>query len=343
MKIQSDFSGRAGVGSLIRILSVVFLLVGLLVTGSPAAAHDNDRGKNNEKHKKPNACGETSKAALTACRNSATSDYWLGIGNCDNISDRHDKQDCLAEAQSSLKEDFKACKEQFQARQDVCKDLGPDPYDPDISQIEWVTPLGNNYFPLDPGSKYTYESKDSDGNIQTIVVTVGGTTTIDDVECRIVTDKVWEGTDTSPDTGRLLEDTIDWYAQDLDGNVWYFGETTIAYTYDDYGNPTASTEGSWMAGMDEAKPGIIMLADPGNQIGKLYRQEFALGTAEDLGKVIGVNESVTAEGAAYTGCVHTQDSTPLEPDVIENKWYAPNVGLVLTIEPEATEELITEP
>src|SRR5262249_40889314 len=137
-------------------------------------------------------------------------------------------------------------------------------------------------------------------------------------------------------SGKLLEDTIDWYSQDRDGNVLYFGETTIAYTYDDAGNPTASIEGSWMAFTDNAKPGLIMPAHPGGQVGKLYRQEFALGTAEDLGRVIATN--VRAPGTSYTGCVHTQDSSALEPGVIEDKYYAPGVGLVLTVDPDGTRE-----
>ena len=165
-----------------------------------------------------------------------------------------------------------------------------------------------------------------------------GTTTIDGFPCRVVTDKVYEGMGRS---GNLLEDTIDYYSQDSDGNVWYFGESTIAYTYDEFGNPTPSTEGSWKTGEDGAKPGIIMPADPGGQLGVLYRQEFSLGNAEDLGRVVGIHESVTVGSDIYTGCVHIQGSSPFEADLIEDKYYARNVGLVLTVEPEAREELIS--
>jgi hypothetical protein len=129
---------------------------------------------------------------------------------------------------------------------------------------------------------------------------VGGTTTIAGVQCRVVTDKVFD-----KDNNKLVEDTIDWYAQDNNGNVWYFGETTITYTYDEEGNPTASTEGSWIAGVDEAKPGIIMYGAPKNHKGELYCQEFSLGKAEDLSRVVGINESVMAGGVTYKGCVHT--------------------------------------
>jgi hypothetical protein len=286
-----------------------------------------------------NACKQTSKAALTACQNSARSDYWLRKGACDNISDPAEKKTCLDEARSSLKEDYNTCTEQSGARKEVCQELGGGPYAPDIKPADFSNVINNEYFPFNEGSEYTYYSFASDGTtiLQTIEVTVGGTTTINGFPCRIVTDKLYEGEGTD---GNLLEDTIDWFSQDNTGNVWYFGETTIAYTYDS-GNPIASTEGSWMAGMDEAKPGIVMFATPDTEINKLYRQEFSLGTAEDLGKVVGINESVLAGGITYNGCVHTHDSSALEPGLIEDKYYAPGVGLVLTVDPDGLrEELI---
>jgi hypothetical protein len=325
-------------------LTVLFLVVvgpGLLNIGSSRAlAHD---GRNDRGHHKPVACAQTSKAALTACRNSASSDYWLGIGACDNISDPQEKKACLDEARSSLKDDYNTCNEQFVARQEVCRELGQGPYDPVLDPQDFFSDITNIYSPFPSGNTYTYKSTAPGTGTQTIVVKVGDTTTIDvggdSFDCLTVTDKVYDGNDTN---GNLLEDTIDWYSQDGAGNVWYFGETTIAYTYDDAGNPTASTEGSWMAGMDEAKPGIIMPANPEAQINKLYRQEFFLGTAEDLGKVVGTNETVTAGDVEYTRCVHTHDTSPLEPGVIEDKWYAPNVGLVLTIgESDGTREELT--
>jgi hypothetical protein len=339
MKTRPDFSRQGGVECYIGIVLGIFLLAGFLVTDNPAMASDNDRGKDKKWVRKPAACAQTSQAALAACRYSASSDYYLGIGACNNIAERQDKQVCLDEIRDTLKEDTATCNEQFQARQEVCRELGKGPYDPDISSDNFTSDINNTYFPLKENDTYIYQQKDGDEILQTIVVKVGGTTTINGFPCRVVTDKVFEGEGTS---GNLLEDTIDWFAQDLDGNVWYFGETTIAYTYDEYGNPTASTEGSWMAGVDGAKPGIIMYADPSDKIGLLYRQEFALGTAEDLGKVVGINESVTADGKLCNGCVHTEDSTPFEPGLIEDKYYAPGKGLVLTIDPDGTrEELIS--
>jgi hypothetical protein len=91
-----------------------------------------------------------------------------------------------------------------------------------------------------------------------------------------------------------------------------------------------STEGSWTAGVDGAKPGIIMEANP--QVNDLYRQEFALGVAEDMAQVIALNQSVTVTPGTYSNCVETKDFSPLEPDVVEHKLYAPGVGNVQEVE-----------
>jgi len=319
---------RVGVALLV-ILFVVVIGPGLLnLESSQALAYKKKKGGR--------YCSQTAKVAYNACLNEKQDDYNIAVGKCINVSDRDEREECFKDAKQEYRDAKGECKEQLEARRDVCEDLGEDRYDPELDPGVFSADIDNIYFPLTPGSTFTYRSEDSDGNFQTIVVTVGGTTTIDGFPCRVVTDKVYEGEGTA---GRLLEDTIDWYSQDGDGNVWYFGESTIAYTYDEYGNPTPDNEGSWKANEDGARPGIIMPADPAGQIDLLYRQEFDLGTAEDLGRV--VETDVQAPGTSYIGCVHTEDSTPMEPDLIEDKYYAPNLGLVLTIEPEAREELIS--
>jgi hypothetical protein len=341
---------------LLLSLFVVGLVPGLLnISTSQAQAHDGRDGwGHHRRHHKPDACAQTTKAALTACQFAAQEDYNLALGNCANVA-KSEQAGCEADAKEEFESALEECNEQFDARQEVCRELGGGPYDPDLDPANFVSiPTGNDYFPLTPRT-YTYKSKgeDDQGNIvilQTIVVTVKGDdqiTTIDGIKCRTVTDKVYDGDGTD---GDLVEDTIDWFAQDNDGNVWYFGETTIAYEYDENGNPTASTEGSWMAGVDEAKPGIIMFAVPEDHLNELYRQEFLLGTAEDLGKVIGTVDTlvgllpsgVSLPDGVIGPYLHTQDSTPLDvPAVIEDKYYAPGVGLVLTVEPEA-KEVLTE-
>src|SRR5262249_39798178 len=126
--------------------------------------------------------------------------------------------------------------------------------------------------------------------------------------------------------GVLAEDTLDYYAQDRQGNVWYMGESTAEYE----NGKVTSTAGSWEAGVDGALPGIIMLADP--QVGDQYRQEFHAGDAEDLAQVTALSGSVKVPAGSWSGTdvFVTEEWTPLEPDVRERKTYVRGIGNVKT-------------
>jgi len=129
--------------------------------------------------------------------------------------------------------------------------------------------------------------------------------------------------DTVSEEGSVVEDTLDWYAQDSEGNVWYFGEDSKEYE----NGQVTSTKGSWEAGVDGAQPGIVMEASP--KVGDTYRQEYYPGEAEDMAKVLNVNESTTVSAGSYKEVVVTEDFTSLEPDVVEHKYFAPGVGFVM--------------
>jgi hypothetical protein len=136
------------------------------------------------------------------------------------------------------------------------------------------------------------------------------------VEAVVVHDQVTDA------DGEVIEDTYDWFAQDAEGNVWYFGEDTTAYE-----DGVADTSGAWEAGVDGALPGIVRPADPAvSDTG--YRQEYFPGEAEDMGQVIAVGGSATVPAGEFDDVVVTRDWTPLEPDVVEEKSYAPGVGFV---------------
>ena len=147
---------------------------------------------------------------------------------------------------------------------------------------------------------------------------------------------------TDTESGEDIEVTLDWYAQDLAGNVWYFGE--IAQNFED--GELVDIKGSWKAGVDGAKPGILMWAYPDGVDSEpqqeVYRQEFFLGDAEDIGEFVGFVDSIEVRGRTYTNVLKTKDSTPIEPDVYEFKYYAPNVGLILEEAYEDDEELTGE-
>jgi hypothetical protein len=186
---------------------------------------------------------------------------------------------------------------------------------PEIDPANFQTTIDNQYLPFTPGTIYSYEDN-ADGEVAegTIEVTAQ-TKVIMGVTCVVVHDY-------STLDGVLQEDTYDWYAQDLKGNVWYFGEDTKAYD-----NNEVDTSGSWEAGVDGAKPGIVMEATP--TVGDKYRQEHLKGVAEDWSEILEVDVSVTIALGTYDHCVRTKDWSPLEPDTIENKWFCPGIGQVL--------------
>lgn len=189
---------------------------------------------------------------------------------------------------------------------------GGDAYNPSIDPAHFVTGVDNAFFPLVPGTVFEYDVQETD---ETVTVTVTAETkVVMGVTSMVVRDIAKSG-------GVVVEDTYDWYAQDDQGNVWYMGEDTTAFD----GGMT-SKEGSWEAGVDGAKPGIIMKGQP--LVGDRYYQEYFEGEAEDEGEVLAIDASVTVPYGSFTGCVRTRDFTALEPEVEENKYYCPNVGQV---------------
>jgi hypothetical protein len=132
----------------------------------------------------------------------------------------------------------------------------------------------------------------------------------------VVHDRTYRG-------GELVEATTDWYAQDKAGNVWYLGEDTKEYRQ----GKVVSAAGSWEAGEAGAHAGIIMPAAP--KIGVAYRQEDRAGSAEDMGRVLSLTAAVAVPFGTFDHCLETEDWSPLEPGVLEHKYYARGVGCVL--------------
>jgi hypothetical protein len=194
-------------------------------------------------------------------------------------------------------------------------------YAPEIDPSNFVKEVDNPYFPLEPGTTWVYEGKTPEGTERVEDTILRETKRVMGVECVVLRDRVWLN-------GELIEDTVDWHAQDKEGNVWYFGEYTKEYE----NGKVVSTEGSFEAGKDGALPGIIMPADP--KVGDSYRQEYYKGEAEDMAEVIslrgtGLNDAVsTPYGSFSEDVLVTKDWNPLEPEILEHKYYAPGVGLV---------------
>jgi hypothetical protein len=186
------------------------------------------------------------------------------------------------------------------------------PYAPDIDPADFGTTVSNPYWPLAPGTTRTY-----DGGGEHLVITVTSSTRpVMGIDTIVVRDREYDG-------ASLIEDTEDWFAQDVDGNVWYFGENTAECA----GGKVSSRVGAWEAGFDGALPGIVMLASP--RLGDYYRQEFYEGQAEDVARVRELGASADHGGdKVYDEVIVTEDFTALEPTQLEYKSYAPGVGLI---------------
>jgi hypothetical protein len=193
---------------------------------------------------------------------------------------------------------------------------GSDPVDLDPS--DFTTEIDNRYWPMEAGTRWTYRELGEDGAVLQVVVTVSSETKeiANGVVARVVRDTVTED-------GALVEDTFDWYAQDDDGNVWYLGEETAEFE----DGEVASRAGSFEAGVDGALPGIAMPGDP--EPGLRYRQEYYEGEAEDNGEILSLDEQAQVPAGHYRDVLLTKDTIAIEPDVLEYKLYAPDVGPVL--------------
>ena len=190
-----------------------------------------------------------------------------------------------------------------------------------LDPAELSTKIDNPYFPLTPGDRRVYRETAPDGTKGRVVVTVTDKTKkiANGVTARVVRDTLTEA-------GKgVVEDTVDWYAQDRAGNVWYLGEDTKEY---ENGRVT-STAGSFGAGVDGAQPGIAMPAGP--KVGLKYRQESSKGEAEDAGEVFSLGERVEVPFGSFDRVLMTKDTTPLQPKILEYKLYARNVGTVLAL------------
>ena len=183
---------------------------------------------------------------------------------------------------------------------------------------DFVDRVNHPYFLLEPGTTFTYSGQQDGAPRKVTVFVTHKTKMILGISATVVLDQVLVG-------GRPEERTFDWYAQDRNGNVWYLGEDSSDYVNGKW----VRSDGSWEAGVDGAKAGVIMEADP--QLGDVYRQEYYAGNAEDMAKVIDTDASLTVPFGSYNHALVTSEWTPLEKGVVEQKYYARGVGNVRTV------------
>jgi hypothetical protein len=197
------------------------------------------------------------------------------------------------------------------------------------SPSAFVSRVDNPWFPLTPGTVYRYRGV-KDGKPAVDVLTVTHLVdVIRGISATVLHDKLYLN-------GTLAERTTDWYAQDKRGSVWYLGEKTA--TLDARGR-VKSTDGTWKAGVGGAKAGIFMPGHP--FVGEQARQEYFKGHAEDQFKVLNLSTRITTPGASSRHALLTQETTRLEPGVVDHKFYVKGVGTVLEVAVRGGTERLT--
>ena len=268
------------------------------------------------------ACPRVSQLMSLSCSAESAEEYFAATAACRN--NFGPGSDCWRDALDEFDEALAFCGEVKDARNDVCDALPDDgEYAPDLNpdnflSLEDAAANPNPYFPLVPGTVWTYEGEDETIVVEVLPIDEGRE--ILGIECFSVRDTVTED-------GEFVELTIDWYAVDVAGNVWYMGE--VAQNFED--GFLTDLDGSWVAGVDGAQPGILTEANP--MVGPLRRTEFLIGEAEDVAMTVSVTGDEMVPAAACAGaCVITNEGTPLEPDADEDKYALAGVGTILEID-----------
>lgn len=190
-----------------------------------------------------------------------------------------------------------------------------------LKPSDFVAVVDHPYFPRVPGTQWVYQGKTEEGLRRTESEVLGETIEIMGIPATVVTNKDYLD-------GRLTEDNLDFYAQDKEGNVWYLGEEVA--NYED--GSLHDHAGSWLAGEDGAIAGIVMLARPAEHLGQSYRQEHLLGCTRDKAVVVSSSNRVAVPAGRFERVVQTHDTSDVETDLNEHKFYAQGIGLIKTID-----------
>jgi hypothetical protein len=189
-------------------------------------------------------------------------------------------------------------------------------YHPRIDPKNFTPDVNNRFFPLTPGRTLVSTGVKDGKAALNMFTTTKRTMIIDGVTTRVVEDRLY--------LDNVLEErTSDYYAQDRCGNVWYFGEDTAVL--DAHGH-RVSTDGSFHAGVDGAQPGVFMQAHPGT--GRRFRQEWYHGHAEDQYRVLQPSTTVHVPAGTFGHALRTEETTAVEPDVVDNKYFVAGIGQV---------------
>lgn len=313
---------------------LIYALATAALTASSLVAADND---DDDDDNRLTVCEKSANSMFRSCRFEIEEELFATTAKCINQIDPDEpsKRECLKNARGTYLEDREGCGDQREARKEVCELLSENRYGPEgllNTQNFVLEPDGANpYFSLQPG--HTYVARAGENFEETIVVTVTDEVReVLGVSCRIVVDVVLVEED-----GELVavEVTDDYYAQALNGDVHYCGE--VARNFED--GALVNLDGSFEAGRDLAKSGILIKAQP--TAGDAHRQEYLLGEAEDVIRYVAGVDSLTSVGDGEGGenpnfpcggeCVKTEEFIPTEPGAGEFKYFLAGTGFVLGV------------
>lgn len=312
-------------------LATVVLIVSSGLIATPVAANDRHA---------PKVCSRTATTQYQACRFEVLDDYYTSKAFCLNSQD---SSECILEAYAEKREANDLCKQQRRARRETCEEIGQAAYDPDMDPALFQDPRNlqhpNPYYPLAIGNHAVFQDED-----ERIEITVlNETKRASGIDCLVVNDRVFK-------EGSLVEDTDDWFAVRTDGSIEYCGEDVKDYELFEGDDPMVpqlvSIEGSFKVGEERAKSGTAFLGAP--ITGAAYRQEWDPGNAEDNGKVLSthygygndpeldefVPEALAELMCSDDDCVVIADTSSLDPDAFERKFYARGIGKFLEIKPD---------
>jgi len=199
---------------------------------------------------------------------------------------------------------------------------------PDIEFARFALGVKHVNMHLVPGNNWDYESTTAAGLERTRVEVLLDERTFPEVAATTVETSVMLA-------DVPLRDSTDWFAEDNTGAVWQFGKDACDYQ----NGECVSNAGSWEWSGGDARPGIVLPANP--EVGKTpHYQVYWKDHVEDVGEVIAVGESVSVPGGDFKNCVKIRQTSNLDSTIEQIKYYCPIVGLTLIEDGDVRVELM---
>lgn len=183
----------------------------------------------------------------------------------------------------------------------------------EIKQENFVSGVNNPYFTLTPGRKFYYDGASPEGiKIHKEILATDHKREIAGVETLATWTREWHD-------NSLVSDSKNWYAQDKEGNVWWFGENK----QDIFGGTIKSKSSEWLAGVNNAKAGIIVPGAPksGDPIAVAFN-----GIDQEKAEVLAVGESVQVPRGQLKDCLKIGDYSAGDSPSDTQQYYCKETG-----------------